>query len=67
MSARRKYPDAVYEAAIARYQKRERLKSIANCLEVPYWTVVDWCRSLMKKGKNERKRLSQSDVGQSDL
>jgi hypothetical protein len=64
MSAPRKYPEGIYEAAVARYRKRERLKSIAACLEVPYWTIISW---VFPRRNSERKRLSQSDVGQSDV
>ena len=45
MSAPRKYPDAIYEAAIARYQRRkETVREIALSLEIRYWTLVDWIR-----------------------
>ena len=54
MSAPRKYSDGIYEAVIARYQKRrETLKEIASSLEVNYHVVIKWVTN-WRKG-NDRK------------
>jgi transposase-like protein len=43
VSARRKYEDAIYEAAIHRYQLgKESVLGIAESLEVNYHTLCQW-------------------------
>lgn len=56
MAAPRKYPEEIREAVIARYLKRERLKVIAACLEVPFWTVVSWVYPRRRKRERTKSR-----------
>ena len=43
MSAHRKYPDGIYEAALHRYRlKKESVLAIAESLEVNYHTLCQW-------------------------
>jgi transposase-like protein len=63
VSAHRKYPDAIYEAAIARYQRRkETLREIAESLEIRYWTLVDWIRGFRNDRKPRQSLERQSDI-----
>ena len=56
----RKYPEFIYEAAMARYHKRqETLKEIAESLEINYHALHQWIKTWREHARKSSQSLER--------